>query len=311
MKIFKSDTPLSEIEKSVVSVGNFDGLHIGHQRLIKKLVERAQKLDACSILITFDPHTRSFFKPTKILNCLTTLKEKAFILDRYNIDYLVCIHFDKYLAAMSPEDFIKHILIERYRAVEWVMGKNHTFGRNKKGNHNFLHKFGGINHFNTVSVDLNADYSSIISSTRIRNLCDQSHVDEAVMLLGHPYLVIAERIRGKKKGSELGYPTLNFKCPPSNKAIPPPGVYAAEVEFGDKKIAGALYFGNCPTFGDRDYHFEFYSLDKLTIEPEIDKDAALWMHSFIRYDKLFSSEDLLVEQIKKDVISIKQFFHKE
>jgi riboflavin kinase/FMN adenylyltransferase len=311
MKIITTENQVPDIEKSVITVGNFDGIHKGHYYLIEKLRERAQHHNADSIIVTFEPHTRAFFNPTRKIARLSTFDEKALLLREFAIDYLVCLRFDKELATMTPEDFVKKILIQRFKAVEWVMGKNHTFGKNRKGDYNFLREYDGKNHFNMISVDLYTDSSFIVSSTEIRNLLDEGRMVETMKMLGHPFLVRAERIHGMKKGSELGYPTLNFRCPPSHKVIPPPGVYAAEVEYGDTRLCGALYFGNCPTFGDRDYHFEFNSLDTISIDPELHKNVAIWIHKFIRYDKTFSSQDDLVKQIKNDIFSIKQFFHKE
>jgi riboflavin kinase/FMN adenylyltransferase len=151
----------------------------------------------------------------------------------------------------------------------------------------------------------------IASSTAIRGLIDESGIDEAVAMLGHPYLILAQRISGVKTGSSLGFPTLNFKTPSSQKVIPPPWIYAAIVEFGGVKLRGALYYGNCPTFTNRDFHFEFHSLDTVVQDPELQTEVALWLYRFIREDHLFSSERLLVEQIKKDILIIQQFFLKE
>ncbi len=311
MHIIKPDSPLGAAQKSVITVGNFDGVHVGHRVLLETLITRAKERNARSIVLTFEPHTRSYFIPQTVFHYLTTLDEKAILLKKYGIDTLACIHFNQEIAEMSPEEFVQKILIRRFGAVEWIMGKNHTFGKNKSGDHNFLQNIGGKNHFSMISVDLHADESSTVSSTRIRTLLSASHVDKAVEMLGHPYVILAERIRGKKKGTELGYPTLNFRCPPSHKVIPPPGVYAAAVEYGSYKLCGALYFGNCPTFGDRDYHFEFYSLDPIETDPKLQEKVALWLYNFIRYDTTFTTVDLLVEQIKKDINSVIQFFQKE
>jgi riboflavin kinase/FMN adenylyltransferase len=212
---------------------------------------------------------------------------------------------------MPPDRFVEEILIDRYKAIEWVMGENHKFGRNREGNNDFLHKRIGRNHFNMFTVSLHSDESAVASSTTIRGLIVESRIDEAVAMLGHPYLILAERIRGKQKGKSLGFPTLNFKVPPSQKVIPPPGVYAARIEVRGLNLEGALYYGNCPTFADRDFHFEFHSVDPVVQDPKLNTEVAVWLYRFIRPDEQFSSEQLLVNQIKNDIQTIRKFFKKE
>ncbi len=311
MNVIKCSESFPSNKKTVVSVGNFDGVHNGHHYLMTTVCERAQYQNAAAVIITFEPHTRAFLYPDKTPPRLTTFDEKVLLLREFPIDYLVCIPFNSQFAALTPEEFVQDILIDRFGAVEWVMGENHSFGKGRKGSYNFLHNLDVRNHFNVFPVSLHTEDMQVASSTVIRNLIGERRIDEAVRMLGHPYPILAERIRGMRKGFELGYPTLNFKRPPSQKVIPPPGVYAAEVEFKESKLKGALYFGNCPTFDKREYHFEFHSLDPIILDPGIHTETALWLHNFIRPDESFSSEAALVEQIKKDVEKIKQFFNKE
>ncbi len=311
MKIITTNEPVAGISKSVLSIGNFDGIHNGHQFLIRTLCERARLHNAAVMLITFEPHTRAFLHPGQKLQILTTFEEKALILRSYPVDFLVRQPFDRRLAEMDPQDFIQNILIDRYNCVEWVMGENHLFGKNKKGNYNFLHNSCVKNHFNVFKVGLHAEEAGIASSTKIRSLIGENRMQEAVSMLGHPYLINARRIRGIRKGCELGYPTLNFQCPSSDKVIPPPGVYAAEVEYNEITLQGALYYGNCPTFESRDFHFEFHSLDPVVYDPGINTVVALWIKSYMRPDMTFPSESQLVDQIKKDIHTIKRFFKKE
>jgi riboflavin kinase/FMN adenylyltransferase len=152
----------------------------------------------------------------------------------------------------------------------------------------------------------------VVSSTQIRKLLLKAQVDEAVNLLGHPYLIMGTRIRGERVGTAIGYPTLNFTSPSvMEKIVPPSGVYVAEVSFGGHSLKGCLYYGACPTFGNRELHLEFFSLEKITLEPAIGGECALWLHRFIRHDKKFDSREELVEQISADVEIIKRYFFKE
>lgn len=308
MNSIRCNEPLPEFKKSVISVGNFDGIHTGHQKIVQAVCQRARLLQAQSIIVTFEPHTRAFLNPRNTPPRLTTFEEKAMLLRNFDLDYLVCLPFNSELASMGPDEFLQKILLERFKTVEWILGENHTFGRNKEGTYNFLHKSHAKNHINIFIINLQNENRIVTSSTKIRTFIDKNRIDEAVSMLGHPYLIIAERIRGKRIGTTLGYPTLNFRCPPSNKVIPPSGVYAAQVEFGDYVLKGALYFGNCPTFENRDYHFEFHSLENVPVDPGMNTKVALWLLQFVRADKPFCSTSDLIEQINNDIKHVKQFF---
>lgn len=311
MNIVKLQKHIDEIKKSVVSVGNFDGIHRGHKFLFEKLISRAKEIDAVSAVVTFEPHTKAFLDPENTPPQLTTFDEKAVLLKDLGIDFLIKLPFDKEMASLSPEEFVKKILINKLQAVEWIMGEDHRFGSERTGSHKFLHNAGGKNDFSVVSVGLLGGESAAASSTKVRELITQDRIDEAVGLLGHPYPIIAERTGGIKKGTEMGYPTLNFRCPPSQKFIPRPGIYAAEVEYRGFRLPGAFYFGNCPTFENRDLHFEFHSLKSIKVDPEMGENCVLWVHSFIRHDETFDCVEKLISQIGNDIVKVKEFFNKE
>lgn len=311
MKIIKPEDSINVTDKCVVSIGNFDGIHKGHKIIIDTVLQRASKLGAKSLIVTFIPHTRSTLTPGHFQPLLTDFDEKTLLLEKYGIDLLSYMHFNDAHAQMPPLKFIKEVLIRRFKAVEWVMGENHTFGRNKEGTINLLRNLTGINHFNVLIAGLQTEESDVISSTKIRACIVEEKIDEAVIMLGHPYLIVAQRIKGVKKGSELGFPTINFARPIPEKVLPPAGVYAAELEFEEKLLQGALYFGNCPTFGNRDFHFEFHSLSNVAYSPDISGKAALWVHSFIRKDQKFNSTKELSNQMEKDINLINQYFLQE
>jgi riboflavin kinase/FMN adenylyltransferase len=151
----------------------------------------------------------------------------------------------------------------------------------------------------------------VISSTQIRKFITEGHIVEAVEMLGHPYLISVERVQGLKIGSQIGFPTLNFKRPSSQKVIPPPGVYAAELSFEDSILSGALYFVDCPTFSQREVHFEFHALELRGKTPEPGETGHIWVRHFIRKDRPFSDPGELAVQIELDVNKIRQYFSEE
>ncbi|MBN2189215.1 MAG: hypothetical protein JW699_07160 [Chitinispirillaceae bacterium] len=313
MRIVDINDSLPAGEATILTVGNFDGVHRGHQVLLRETVRRASEKSARSAAVTFDPPTRFVIEKEEGGNSLlTTLEEKVVLIGRTGIDYLMCVPFDGAMSRKEPEEFVKEILTEKLRMAGWVLGNGHVFGRNRTGNENFLHVMESKYHFSTFVSDLLVQERSEISSTQIRELVIEGRIAEAVRKLGHPYLIAVERTVGKKLGTRLGYPTLNFKSPPSRKAVPLPGVYAAELEYRGAVERGALYLGGCPTLHEhRENHFEFYSFNRGKEEVGEGERAHLWLYSFVRADSVFDGTGELVIQIRRDIETIGEYFTKE
>jgi len=297
--------------QTVVTVGNFDGVHKGHQMLLKEVVKRAHEKGLKSAVLTFDPHTRAILYPELSQFLLTTIDEKALLMERLGIDFLFKIPFNKEFSQKSPDEFVRDVLVTRVNASDWVMGEGHSVGKERSGGKKFLREALNKYYITTFIADLLTRDEHVVSSTAIRSYLTDGRISDAVEMLGHPYLISVERTHGLKIGSQLGYPTFNFFRPSSQKVIPPPGVYAAELEYDGNVQPGALYFGECPTFTQRDIHFEFHSLELSGREPEIGQTAHLWVYKFIRRDQVFSDSVALVNSIKKDIVAIKTFFQEE
>jgi len=312
MKILTITDTLPPGESSIVTIGNFDGVHLGHQKLLTEVVLRAAARGQKSVAVTFEPHTRLVIEGEAQYSLLTGFEEKARLIELMGIDYLMLLAFDRKMSEMGPDEFIRSILVERLRMAQWVMGTGHAIGRNRSLNEIFLREMEDKYHFKTFVADLLAQNGSTVSSTQIRNSIAQGHIAEAVAMLGHPYLLSVERTRGLRLGTKLGYPTINFRKPPSRKVIPPPGVYAAELEYNGFLEQGALYFGASSTVPEhRDIHFEFFSFTRGKEEIAEGDNAHLWLYSFIRKDTAFGTTGELVRQIAVDVETIKTFFMKE
>lgn len=302
-----NDTQLQH--PTVMTMGNFDGIHMGHRVLLEKLVSRAQQMRVSSVVVTFEPHTREVVRGDKVPR-LSTLEEKVVLLEPFNIDYLVVIPFNKEIAFLGKEEFRENVLKKQLNVTEFIMGEDHRFGRNRSSEEKDLSFRDEKNHFSHIKIKLYGENSITAGSTEIRDFLVNGEISEAVNMLGHPYLVLGNRVRGKQIGTKLGYPTLNFTSPPSQKIVPPAGVYVAEVEFRTVRLKGCLYYGDCPTFGERELHFEFFSLDLVEQEPEVGEVCQIWIHQFIRNEIAFESSDTLVAQIERDVKTIKNFFVK-
>jgi len=313
MHILTINDSLGHDESTVLTVGNFDGVHRGHQALIKATVRRASEKKATrSAVVTFDPPTRIVIGNEKGYNLLTTFEEKVRLIGFAGVDYLMRVPFDKAMSRKEPKAFIEDFLVRKLHIAEWVLGHGHAIGRNRAGNEKFLHTMESKYHFTTLVTDLLKQEGSAISSTQIRESITRGRIAEAVARLGHPYLISVERTFGEKLGTRLGYPTFNFKSPPSRKVIPLPGVYAAELEYQGGCEEGALYFGECPTLHEhREVHFEFHSFNRGKGEIGAGEQAYLWLYSFVRTDSAFAGTGELVKQIGRDIETIKTFFMKE
>ena len=163
MIVLKANKSLQNVRQSVVSIGNFDGMHKGHQALITAVAKQARAKKATSVIITFGPHTKAILHPDKPLHLLTTCAEKELLLRETGIDILACLPFTRELAAMEPQQFIEKVLIKRFKAIGWIMGDNHVFGRNKQGSKEFLHQYTSKKHFTIFPVALRSS-SSILTS---------------------------------------------------------------------------------------------------------------------------------------------------
>lgn len=297
--------------KAVVTVGNFDGIHRGHELLFERVIAEARARDALSMVVTFEPHTRSVLNPDAPLALLSTFEEKERLLSQSGVDVLVRLPFTESLRNLTAVEFVRDVLEQRLGACCWVMGSDHEFGKDRSGSKKSLHEWAVRNDITIFPVDLRAHGHRTISSTQVRQEIVQGNLGEAVSMLGHPYLIGARRIAGEKVGTRLGFPTLNFACSSPCKVLPPAGVYAARLECEQRRIVGALYFGDCPTFGNRDIHFEFHMLEPCECEPALGERSWLWVSHFIRRDQRFETHGELIEAIQKDIENIQHYFSQE
>ncbi|MBD3240844.1 MAG: hypothetical protein GF331_09685 [Chitinivibrionales bacterium] len=311
MKVWESPEQFHSERRSVVTVGNFDGVHTGHRVLIHEVVHRARDQGFCSIVVTFEPHTRTVLNPSSPQPIMSTFEEKVVLLERLGVDHVVRIAFDDSFRRLTAAQFVERVIAGQLHAAEWVMGTGHTFGCDRVSPQNSLHELMSRNDISAFTVKLLTDSQSVVSSTGIRGAIDKGEIARAVMMLGHPYLIAAPRVHGQGLGTKLGFPTLNFAEPPPHKVLPPPGVYAAQVQAGSTFTQGALYFGACPTFGCREAHFELHLLEDAREVPSMGETGLLWLHRHIREDRKFADSDELVAQIRKDVQSIQRFFSEE
>jgi len=297
-----------ESRRCVVSVGNFDGVHRGHAGLVSGMVRYARERGLAAVVVTFAPHTRTALHPSQPLLVLSTLEEKAVLLGRFGVDHLVRLAFDSRVRQLTAERFVAEVVARRLRASAWVMGHGHRFGSDHLAPGPALHELLGRNDITLLPLELLADDGDVVSSTSIRTCVGSGDMERAVAMLGHPYLIAARRVVGRGIGTGLGFPTLNFECPPAEKVLPPPGVYAARLQVGSQALPGALYFGTCATLGAREAHFEMHLLGDAGAAPSTGEVGLLWVDRHVRGDQVLSDGAELTRQIRRDVTFIQGLY---
>jgi len=283
-------------DSTVVVIGVFDGVHKGHQALLTRAKEIA---DGRSIVaLTFDPHPRTVFAPDSVPPMLTTLADRVELLKIHNADQVAVMKFNEQFAAMSPEDFVKNILVNQLHVSTVIVGKNFTYGAKAAGTVDSLIKDGLKCNF-TVDVQELAGGAEVISSSRIRNLVMEGKVEQAREMLSRPHRLDGVVVHGEKRGREIGYPTANLGKI-EGQTIPADGIYAGWLTVGINFWPAAISIGTNPTFeGERGRQVEAYALDQQGLDL-YDKAASIEFGWFLRPTLKFDGLDELLVQMKKD-----------
>jgi riboflavin kinase/FMN adenylyltransferase len=237
-------------EGTVVTVGTFDGVHLGHMAVLREIAARARAAGRKSVLVTFEPHPLEVVNPQAAPQLLTTGPERREVLALTELDYVVFLRFDRRLAAYSPEQFVREVLIGRCAMRELVIGHDHGFGRGRSGDVETLRRLGARDGFLVDVVGSVELGGHAVSSTAIRRAVAGGDLGSAARLLGRPYTLSGRVVRGEGRGRSLGIPTINIGEFSERKLLPPDGVYAAQVEWGDGRAGGMLNQGPRPTFGE-------------------------------------------------------------
>ncbi|MDR9415011.1 MAG: bifunctional riboflavin kinase/FAD synthetase [Gracilimonas sp.] len=239
-------------QNTVLTVGTFDGVHLGHRKLMETVVNKARTRDARSVVVTFDPHPREIINPGKSgIKLLTSLKERCELLEDLGIDILLVIPFDRDFSLLTSKEFVRDIIYEKIGVSEFVIGYDHHFGRDREGTIETIENLGTELGFEAYVVSKQEMGDVTISSTLIRNtLANEGDVRQAAEYLGREYLLNGIVMHGDERGRTIGYPTANLKPEHENKVIPKNGVYAVKVRVGEDWYGGMLNIGVRPTFED-------------------------------------------------------------
>ncbi len=235
---------------STATVGSFDGVHLGHQAVLREIARRANAAGRSSVLVTFEPHPLEVVNPQAAPPLLTTGPERREILAQTPLDYVLFLRFDRRLAELSPEDFVRGVLLDRCSMRELVIGHDHGFGRGRSGDVETLRRLGASLRFEVAVVEAVDVGEQHVSSSRIRRAVAGGDLATAARMLGRPYSVSGIVGQGERRGRLLGVPTINLADVPPQKLLPPDGVYAARIEWRGGRAGGMLNQGPRPTFGD-------------------------------------------------------------
>ena len=281
----------------VLTLGNFDGVHLGHQKIFKSVKEEAQKIDGEAIVFTFDPHPLQVLAPQRCPPPLTPFKKKLMLMEMVGIDVIIVATFDFDLANITPETFVEQILVDKIGAKKILVGYNYYFGKDRKGNVEMLIRLGRQFGFEVKVIEAVKVNDTPVSSSKIRELIQCGEMRQAAQLLGRNYRLIGKVIWGTGRGKELGCPTANLEIP--NGLYPKTGVYAVEAILGNKTYPGVANVGSNPTFGENPLSVEVHILD--FTRDIYGEEIQLIFLERIRDEEAFEDPDSLVRQMRKDI----------
>ncbi|MBT8332134.1 MAG: bifunctional riboflavin kinase/FAD synthetase [Deltaproteobacteria bacterium] len=302
MKIFdRLESIQQPFVNAVITIGNFDGVHIGHQALFHEVIEKAEAIEGTSIAMTFEPHPMRVLKQNNHPPLITLYEQKKELIERSGIDVLICVPFTKKFAALSAEAFIKDLLIEKIGMKAIIVGQDYTFGRNREGNLALLKSYAARMGYDVIVAEWIKTARNVadrISSTRVRKLVMNGEIETARKMLGRHYQIRGLVVKGRDRGGKLlGTPTANINL--QDELCPKTGIYAVTVEYRQRLYRGVANIGYSPTFNDNEFTVEVHLLD--FDENIYDRKIRVNFIARIRDEKKFDGIDELKSQIHQDI----------
>lgn len=302
MQVHRNIHSLPTFQNAVITIGTFDGVHLGHRQIIKQLKEEAQKVNGETVIITFHPHPRKVIQHNEFsVLVLNTLNEKIELLSALNIHHLVIIPFDEQFANLSAEAYIEHFLYKKFQPHTIIIGYDHRFGKDRKGDYHLLEAYADKFQYTVKEIPEQVINHIIISSTRIREALLKGDVATAHELLGYNYFFQGTVVEGHHLGKEIGYPTANLQPNEADKLIPGNGVYAVEVALQNSSVPryyGMMNIGNRPTFNDviRSIEVHIFNFQ----ENIYGQNLRIYIKYFLRKEEKFNGIEALKQQLHKD-----------
>ena len=300
MKIFNSINSFTTKKKTIVTIGTFDGVHVGHKKILEKIIQNTNNSDYESLVLTFFPHPRTVLQTATEMKQLNTIDEKSNLIEKAGIDNLVIHPFDKEFASLSAEEFVKKVLVDIFNIQKIVIGYDHRFGKNRTADINDLIAFGNQYNFEVEQISAEELNEVAVSSTKIRNALTDGNIELANSFLGYNYAITGMVVQGKQLGRTIGFPTANISINEDYKLIPNSGVYVVECKIENQSYFGMMNIGTNPTVEDTN------KVQKLEVNI-FDFDDDIYNETItvsilkrIRSEQKFESVELLKEQLEKD-----------
>ena len=291
-------TTFSTQQPTVLTIGTFDGVHLGHQKIIERVVATARQEGLLATIFTFFPHPRMVVQHDKSLKLIHTLEEKKQLLQQLGVDLLVVQPFNEAFAQLTAEEFVSTILVQHLNVKKVIIGYDHRFGRNRTANINDMRLFGEKYGFAVEEISVQEVDEVSVSSTKIREALNKGDVTTAEHYLGTPYSLTGTVVHGLKLGRTLGYPTANIQVTEDYKLIPKDGVYAVYSYIDARKVYGMMSIGKNPTIEGKGASIEVYFFD---FNGDLyDRELTIYFVKYLREERKFSSVALLKKQLQDD-----------
>jgi riboflavin kinase / FMN adenylyltransferase len=299
MKIYEGIEDFRQVKNPVVTIGTFDGVHLGHQKILHRIRAIADEIGGETVMITFWPHPRLILFPEEHnLRLLTTFEEKTKLLREFGIDHLITIPFTKGFSELSSDEFIQNLLIDKIQTRKLVIGYDHRFGKNREGSFEYLKENIGRYHFELEEISREDVDHVGVSSTKIRQALEIGEVHVANEFLGRPYELNGIIIKGQQLGRSIGFPTANIHIPHDYKLIPCDGAYAVTLDIEGETFLGMLNIGNRPTVNGSSRTIEANLFD---FSGDLyDKRVCVHLKSYLRPEIKFSGLESLQKQLAED-----------
>lgn len=305
MKIINSYSNFSSSEKTFVTIGTFDGVHIGHQKILTNLIKKAKKNNSKSVLLTFFPHPRMVLQKDLKIKLLNTIDEKAALLEKMGLDYLIIHPFSIDFSRMTAVEFVRDVLVNKLNTKELIIGYDHHFGKNREGNIHQLTELSELYGFSVNEIPAQDVNDVAVSSTKIRAALEDGKLKTANKYLGYNYMLSGQVESGEKIGSNIGFPTANLAIKEDYKLIPKNGAYIVSSSINNKTVFGMMNIGFRPTIGGNKKTIEIHFFD--FNQDLYDKNIVIELNYFLREEEKFNSLEGLKKQLAKDEETSRRF----
>jgi riboflavin kinase/FMN adenylyltransferase len=298
LEVIKNYKNFTDSKKSIVTIGTFDGVHIGHQKIIEELVTTAKKENCNSVLLTFFPHPRMVLQKDNSIKLINTIDERIEILKKTGLDYLIIHPFDTEFSRLSALDFVRDILVNHLHTFQLVIGYDHRFGRNREGDFEQLEEYSEMYDFSVQEIPAQDINAISVSSTKVRNALAEGEIKKVTKYLGHAFSITGAVVKGERLGNTIGYPTANLEVKESYKLIPKKGAYLVRSKINGMYVHGMMNIGVRPTVNGVHQTIEthFFDFDTDLYGQKIQIELI----SFLRDEQKFESVDALKHQLAAD-----------